>query len=209
MTQGIPIILSAPSGTGKSTIFKQLQQELPNLELSVSHTTRTPRPEERNGVDYFFIDEKEFKQKIHDGKLIEWTNVHNNFYGTSFDSVKKIQKTGNHIVLELDVHGADMLKKINFEGVYIMILPPSMEELHNRLRKRSTESEEKIKKRLETGKIEITHYLLYDYVITNKSIEESVKKIMNIIRAEESRSFRYIPSSEDIKKILSAGKVKH
>ena len=198
--------MSAPSGTGKSTISKQLRLELPNLKFSISHTTRPVRPKEQDGIDYFFVSKNEFEQKIDNKEFLEWANVHGNYYGTTLDSVRKIQNMGNHIVIELDVQGANILRKINFEGVFIMILPPSFEELRKRLKKRSTESDEKIQKRLEVGKKEITHYPSYDYVVTNDDVKKSVQTILNIIKAEEQRSYRYTPTAKDIVEALQIKK---
>tara|TARA_B100000686_G_C16525305_1_gene829403 strand:- start:251 stop:880 length:630 start_codon:yes stop_codon:yes gene_type:complete len=204
MRQGISIVISAPSGTGKSTIFKQLRKKLPNVEFSISHTTRPARPGEKDGIDYFFISQHEFERKIEDGAFIEWANVHGYYYGTSFDSVHKIRSLESHILIELDVKGVAALKRINFNGIYIMIMPPSLKELYNRLSKRSTESDEEIKRRLAVGKVEITHYPTYDYVVTNNEVNESVNIILQIIGAEEHRSSRYIPTASDIIEVLQS-----
>ena len=208
MEHGIPIILSGPSGIGKSTIIKHLRQELPNVTFSVSHTTRPVRPGEQNGIDYFFVSEKNFEKKIDGGEFMEWANVHGNYYGTTFDSINQTRNMGNHIFIELDVQGVNTLRKIKFDGIYIMILPPSLEELRNRLKKRSTESDEIIEKRLEVGKQEITQYQIYDYIVTNRDVKESVNAILEIIRTEKRRSSRFIPTADDIAKILPSRKDK-
>ncbi len=200
--EGLPIIISAPSGTGKTTTCKLLKEKLSNLKIATSHTTRKIREGEWQGVDYFFISQEEFKAKIENKDFLEWAQVHTEFYGTSFEAVEKHQKNGFDILLELDVQGVDSLRKLNFAGIYILILPPSVEEMTNRLRKRGTETEESIERRLKTGKEEIKNYKKYDYVITNYEVEETVESILSIIRAEKSRVDRYTPTSEDIKELL-------
>ena len=203
MKSGIPIIVSAPSGTGKSTVCKILRERIPDLKFSVSYTTRDPRPTETNGVDYFFVTEAQFKKRIQNGVFLEWTKVHSNFYGTAFESVHEAHKLDQPILLEVDVKGVEALRKTNFEGVFIMIIPPSIKELRKRLDIRSTESKDKIEQRIEVGKNEISQYGLYDYVVINHTVENTVQLILSIISAEEVRSSRFSPPSKDIAEILS------
>ncbi len=203
MTQkGLPIIISAPSGTGKTTTCKRLIQEMPDLRIATSHTTRKIRDGEIDGVDYFFISKKEFETKKNNNGFLEWAQVHTEYYGTSFESIEKPQQEGLDILLELDVQGVDSLRNMKFKGSYILILPPSIEEITKRLRKRGTETEESIERRVNTGKEEIKKYKEYDYVITNFNVEETVKSILAIVQAEKSRVARYIPTSNDIKELL-------
>lgn len=203
MTQkGLPIIISAPSGTGKTTTCKRLIQEMPDLRIATSHTTRKIREGETNGKDYFFISKNEFETKRDNKDFLEWAKVHTEYYGTSFESIEKPQKEGFDILLELDVQGVDSLRNMKFNGVYILILPPSIEEMTKRLRKRGTETEESIERRVNTGKEEIKNYKKYDYVITNFDVEETVESILSIVHAEKSRVSRYIPTSNDIKELL-------
>ena len=199
---GLPIIISAPSGTGKTTACKRLKQRLPNLKIATSHTTRKIRKGECQGVDYFFISKEEFESKKNNNDFLEWAKVHTEYYGTSFESIDKHRQNGFDILLELDIQGVNSLRNMNFEGIYIMILPPSIEEMTKRLKKRGTETEDDIERRLKTGKEEIKVYNKYDYVITNFEVEETVESILSIIRAEKSRVIRYIPPSEDIKELL-------
>ena len=199
---GLPIIISAPSGTGKTTACKRLKQRLPNLKIATSHTTRKIRKGECQGVDYFFIPKEEFESKKNNNDFLEWAKVHTEYYGTSFESIDKHRQNGFDILLELDIQGVNSLRNMNFEGIYIMILPPSIEEMTKRLKKRGTETEDDIERRLKTGKEEIKVYKKYDYVITNFEVEETVESILSIIRAEKSRVIRYIPPSEDIKELL-------
>ena len=203
MTQkGLPIIISAPSGTGKTTTCKRLIQEMPDLRIAISHTTRKIREAETNGTDYFFISKKEFETKRDKKDFLEWAQVHTEYYGTSFESLEKLHQEGYDILLELDVQGVDSLRNMKYDGVYIFILPPSIEEMTKRLRIRGTETEESIERRVNTGKEEIKKYKKYDYVITNFNVEETVKLILAIIQAEKSRFYRYIPTSNDIKELL-------
>ena len=203
MTQkGLPIIISAPSGTGKTTTCKRLIQEMPDLRIATSHTTRKIREGETNGTDYFFISKKEFETKRDNKDFLEWAQVHTEYYGTSFESLEKLHQEGYDILLELDVQGVDSLRNMKYDGVYIFILPPSIEEMTKRLRIRGTETEESIERRVNTGKEEIKKYKKYDYVITNFNVEETVKLILAIVHAEKSRFYRYIPTSNDIKELL-------
>ena len=203
MTQkGLPIIISAPSGTGKTTTCKRLIQEMPDLRIATSHTTRKIREGETNGTDYFFISKKEFETKRDNKDFLEWAQVHTEYYGTSFESLEKLNQEGYDILLELDVQGVDSLRNMKYDGVYIFILPPSIEEMTKRLRIRGTETEESIERRVNTGKEEIKKYKKYDYVITNFNVEETVKLILAIVHAEKSRVYRYTPTSNDIKELL-------
>ena len=203
MTQkGLPIIISAPSGTGKTTTCKRLIQRMPNLKIATSHTTRKIRDGETVGVDYFFISKKQFETKRDNKDFLEWAQVHNEYYGTSFESIEKPQQEGFDILLELDVQGVDSLRSMKFNGVYIFILPPSIEEMTKRLRKRGTETEESIEIRVNTGKEEIKNYKKYDYVITNFDVEETVESILGIVQSEKLRVSHYIPTSDDIKELL-------
>ena len=203
MTQkGLPIIISAPSGTGKTTTCKRLIQRMPNLKIATSHTTRKIRDGETVGVDYFFISKKEFETKRDNKDFLEWAQVHTEYYGTSFESIEKPQQEGFDILLELDVQGVDSLRSMKFNGVYIFILPPSIEEMTKRLRKRGTETEESIEIRVNTGKEEIKNYKKYDYVITNFDVEETVESILGIVQSEKLRVSHYNPTSDDIKELL-------
>jgi len=201
--KGLPIIISAPSGTGKTTTCKRLIQKMPDLRIATSHTTRKIRDGEIDACDYFFVSKKEFETKRDNKDFLEWALVHKEYYGASFESIEKPQQDGFDILLELDVQGVDSLRSMKFNAVYILILPPSIEELTKRLRKRGTETEESIERRVNTGKEEIKNYKKYDYVITNFDVEETVESILAIVSAEKSRVSCYIPTSNDIKELLS------
>ena len=199
---GLPIIISAPSGTGKTTTCKRLKERFPALKIAISHTTRKIRDGELEGVDYYFISNKEFEAKREKNQFLEWAKVHTEYYGTSFETIEKHRQKGFDILLELDIQGVNSLRKMDFEGVYILLLPPSIEEMTKRLRKRGTETEESIERRIKTGKEEIKSYKKYDYIITNFEVEETVDSILAIVRAEKSSVIRYVPTSEDIKDIM-------
>ena len=199
---GLTIIISAPSGTGKTTTCKRLKERFPTLKIAISHTTRKIRDGEVEGVDYYYISKKEFEAKREKSQFLEWAQVHREYYGTSFETIEKHRQKGFDILLELDIQGVNSLRKMDFEGVYILLLPPSIEEMAKRLRKRGTETEESIERRIKTGKEEIKNYKKYDYIITNFEVEETVDSILAIVRAEKSSVIRYVPTSEDIKEIM-------
>ena len=201
--EGIAYIISAPSGTGKSTVCKILLDRLANLKISVSHTTREARPAEAHGKDYFFASEEEFKKKIEEDAFIEWAKVHNNYYGTTKESIEKIKNNGYDVIVEIDVQGAETLRDKGFEGVYIFLLPPSLKELKNRLTKRSTETMEKIEQRMNVAEKEIAEYKNYYYIVTNFEVEDTVCKLSAIMQAEKQKMFRYVPTSPDLESIIN------
>ena len=206
MTQeGLPIIISAPSGAGKTTLRRALKQRLPNLAFSVSHTTRPPRENEQDGVDYHFIAKEKFLGMTGQDEFLEWAQIHDNYYGTARKNIERTLQKGKDLILELDVQGVETLRNLKYQGVYIFILPPSMEELEKRLAGRGTESDNQIKQRLEAGKQEIAKIHLYDYVVTNMNVDQSVDIILAIVLAEKNRMRRYQPDCPDIRKIIESG----
>ena len=204
-TKGIAFILPAPSGTGKTTAGKCIREILPDLKFAVSNTTRSARQGERDGVDYYFVSQDEFDQMVSRDEFLEWAKVHDHSYGTSFKTVQDNTDSGNDILVELDVQGAESLRESNFSGIFVFLLPPSLAELTKRLENRGTEKEEVIRKRLEIGKAEIPKYHLYDYVLTNYEVEDTAQGLLAIIRAENSRVECYQPTSEDIENLLTKG----
>ncbi len=205
MRKGVSLILSAPSGAGKTTICKALRGHLPDLKFAVSHTTRDMRKGEVEGVDYFFVSQNDFEAKINNKELLEWAKVHDRFYGTSFQSAENPLNNGYDTLLELDIQGVKALRDMEYPGIYILIFPPSIEELESRLRKRGTDTEEHIQLRINTGKKEIKKYKMYDYVLTNYVVEDTVNFILAILQAEKSRAHLYTPTSSDIKDLLQNG----
>ena len=205
MTQeGIPIILSAPSGAGKTTLCQALKKRLPDLHFSISHTTRAPRINEQDGVDYHYVSKKTFLEMIENNEFLEWAKIHGNYYGTSKQNIEDTLQKGKDLILELDVQGVEALRALKYQGVYIFILPPSLEELQKRLIGRGTEADSEIKQRLEVGRDEITKSHLYDYAVINADVDESVETLLSIIRAEKTRMSRYQPDCPEIRKIIES-----
>lgn len=181
--RGIIFVISAPSGTGKTTLCERLLKILPDLKMSISHTTRQPRPYEKNGIDYFFVDEKSFKKMIANDEFIEWAEVYGNFYGTSKKVIFDLIKEGYDILLDIDTQGAKNIRKLYPDSVLIFILPPSLEELEKRLLLRN-EDRDIIDKRLSKASQEISQYKFYDYIVINDSIEKALNDLLCIIYAE-------------------------
>ena len=191
MENGNLFIISAPSGTGKTTILKKIIAEMANVAFSVSHTTRAPRPGEQEGVDYFFIDKDTFADMRQQDLFLEWAEVHGNLYGTSSRAVADVTEQGLDLILDIDVQGARQVKKkLGAKGVFIFIAPPSLEELASRLAGRSTETEAVIATRLQNAKQEMKSITQYDYIIVNDTIAEAVEILKSVIIAERSRKRR-------------------
>jgi guanylate kinase len=182
--QGKLIVISAPSGTGKTTIVKHLLERNRNWVRSVSYTTRAARPGEKHGRDYFFIDVKDFKAKQKKGFFLESANVFGAFYGTSREFVLDVIRLGKNVVLAIDVQGMKQIRKAlsgDLPAVSIFIMPPTLEELRIRLEKRKTETQEKLDERLKVARDEIGQKNLYDFEVVNQEIDTAVKKIEEII----------------------------
>ena len=177
------IIVSAPSGAGKTSVIRRLMQAGLGLEFSVSAASRPPRPNEINGRDYFFISAEEFREKINKGELLEWQEVYKDqYYGTLKSEVERIWKTGHHVLFDLDVQGGMNLKKMFPENsLSLFIMPPSLEELEKRLRLRSTENEESLSKRLEKAGNEITFSVNFDIIIINDILEDAVSQAIQAV----------------------------
>lgn len=176
------VVLSGPSGVGKSTIIKQLLED-PRYGLSVSATTRAPRPGEKDGVDYWFITREEFERRIRAGEFLEYAVVHGqNMYGTLRSEVERLTALGRVVLLDIDVQGARLVRKTGL-GVYVFIMPPSIDELMRRLDGRHTETADVIARRLETAKAEIAAKNEYDHVVVNDRLETSVAEIRAIVES--------------------------
>jgi guanylate kinase len=186
--KGKLFVISAPSGAGKTTLCDTLRKNFENLEYSVSYTTRKPRPDETNGIDYFFITEEEFKKMIDENIFIEWAKVHGNYYGTSRAFIEQSINSGKNILLDIDPQGARKLKKSVDEGIFIFIVAPSLKALKDRLLKRRTESEEILKLRLENAKNEVKLFKEYDYIILNNNFEKAYRELESIYIAEHLRT---------------------
>jgi len=198
--KGLLIVISAPSGTGKTTLTHMLLKEFPDMEFSVSYTTRKPRPGEVNGKDYFFVDRETFEKMIEEGDFLEWAEVYGNLYGTSKSQVLKALNEGKDILLDIDTQGALQVKKNFPEAVLIFILPPSFKELERRLRSRGTDDEETIEKRLKIARVEVERAPLYDYIVVNDRLEKAYEKLKSIVIAEKCRTERLKDQFEKVVK---------
>ena len=176
-------IISAASGAGKTTIVKELLKKCSNLKVSISHTTRKPRPSEVNGKDYFFTEITEFEKMIEEGLFLEYAHCHGNFYGTSKKSVNSLLENGNDVILEIDWQGAQSIKKIFPEAVSIFIMPPSLEILKERLIERNQDSLEVIETRMQSAEEEISHANEFDYVTINEELTDTVSELVRLFTA--------------------------
>jgi len=180
--QGKLVVVSAPSGTGKTTLCARLLQEIPELVLSISTTTRKPRGQEQHGVEYFFIPEDEFKRLISADRFAEWAHVHGNYYGTTKDFVEEAFARGQSLLLDIDVQGAESLRKAYPDRIVTVFLqPPNMEELERRLRARGTDGEESIQKRLRNAVEEIKHAGRFDHVVVNDRFDHAYLELATIV----------------------------
>lgn len=188
MRKGLLILISGPSGTGKGTVCDLLRQKHPEISYSISATTRQPRPGEQDGVNYYFYTKKKFQEMIDQGQLLEWAEVYGNFYGTPKQKVLDRLEAGEDILLEIDTQGALNVMKVMPEGLFIFLLPPSLEELAARLKGRGTETEESLHRRLGAAVDEIKLATKYRYVVVNDKVEDAQETIAKIIEAEHHRS---------------------
>ncbi len=184
---GLLIVLSGPSGAGKGTLCLELLRQQPSIQYSVSATTRAPRPGEVDGVSYFFRTREEFEVMIENQELLEWAEFCGNFYGTPHFAVEQCIQAGKDVILEIEIQGALQVKERFPQGVFIFIVPPSIDVLSERIHKRATESEEVIQKRLAKAVHEMEYLTEYDYVVVNDKILAGVDKLRSILVAEKCR----------------------
>ncbi|MBW2544211.1 MAG: guanylate kinase [Deltaproteobacteria bacterium] len=189
-TQGLLIVISAPSGAGKTTICKGLLDEFPDLRFSVSCTTRPPRKGEKDGEDYHFISVKDFKGRIEKGEFVEWEEIYGHFYGTSKKDLENLIQKGHDIILDIDTKGAGNVRARYPEGVFVFIMPPSVEILRERLKKRGSETDDIIKMRFDRAMEEMLENEWYDYVIFNDILCNSVDVMRSVYIAEKNRKSR-------------------
>jgi len=182
---GVMIVLSSPSGAGKTTLVKMLS-ELDNFEISISHTTRQPRPSETSNKDYFFVNEVEFKRLIKNDEFLEYAKVFNNFYGSTRTPVIDKLNKGKNVLFDIDWQGADQIKnkKLDYKLVTFFILPPSKEELFERLSNRDMKDKLIVEERMKQFERDVLHWINYDYVVINNNLEKCFSKINNLIEAE-------------------------
>ncbi|NPA49335.1 MAG: guanylate kinase [Thermodesulfobacteria bacterium] len=191
MRRGLVLVVSAPSGAGKTTLCQRLLATDHQISFSISYTTRKPRPGERHGVDYFFVDEETFQRMVDQGAFLEWARVHDHFYGTAQEQVEEVLKSGRDVLLDIDVQGAlQVREKLGQDAVLVFILPPSLEELERRLRARGTEDERTLKRRLSVAREEIAKATEFDYLVLNDDLEEAFDHFYAVLKAERQRTFR-------------------
>jgi len=203
--RGLMFILSSPSGAGKTTLSRLLKQNDSNLVMSVSYTTRQKRPNESDGIDYFFVNEKEFEKKIDEKYFYEYAEVFGNYYGTPRKKVEDALVKGKDVLFDIDWQGTRRLTaKARDDIVSVFILPPSLRELERRLKSRGQDSDTVIKKRMSRANDEISHWDEYDYVIINDSIDASLQKILYILKAERLKRKRQKTMSEFVTQLLKS-----
>lgn len=193
------IVLSSPSGGGKSSICRALLHAYPDLEYSISTTSRPPRPDEVNGRDYDFVSEEEFHRLIEQGVFYEWARVHGNFYGTRRDLVAEKLSRGKSVVMDLDVIGGLNIKKQDDKALLVFVLPPSLKVLEERLRNRNTDDEDIIRTRIKNARNEINFAEKYDYAVVNVDLQHTIATIRKIVDSERhsAKHQRVIITGED------------
>jgi len=190
--KGILFILSGPSGVGKGTVRKKLFEKATDLKYSISMTTRQMRPGEQEGIDYFYKSKEEFEQLIQEGELLEYAKYVDNYYGTPRRYVEEMLNQGFNVFLEIEVQGALQVKQSFPEGIFIFLIPPSLEELKNRIVGRGTETEDLVMNRLQEAQKEIKMMEEYNYIVVNDHVDKAVNKVLSIIESEHCRKDRVI-----------------
>lgn len=203
MTKGLMLVFSGPSGVGKDTVLRELLRQCENTRLSVSATTRSPRPGETNGKDYYFVTRQRFQEMIANGEMLEHAEYCGNFYGTPIGPVNEWCDKGYDVILEIEVQGGAQIKQKHPDCVSVFLLPPSLSVLESRLRQRASDSEEVIQKRLESACNEISEAKHYDYLIVNDTVDHAVEQIRAILCVEKLRFDR---ADSNIERMLNDAK---
>ena len=188
--EGLLYIVSAPSGTGKTTLLKRVMDYFPDIRFSISYTTRPPRPDEMDGRDYHFISPQHFQQMVEKGAFAEWAEVLGNRYGTALNSIRESRSQGVDLILDIDSQGARQMKERFDEGIFIFILPPSLKILEQRLKARGVDEQEVIQFRVTKARDEMEQARWYNYIIVNDRVEEAAEQLKSIIIAERCRRER-------------------
>ena len=199
-TRGSIIVISAPSGAGKSTLVRHLMASLPTLTFSISHTTRLPRPGERNGRDYFFVSPGRFERMAAAGDFIEWAEVFGNLYGTSWKQLRAAQERGADVLLDIDVQGHRQVRRCLPEALSVFVLPPSFQVLERRLRNRRSEAPEAIEKRLTTARKEIASWPEYDYLVVNNRLSRATQDLRAVVSTARLRRQNQEEHAQEISK---------
>lgn len=188
--EGLLFVLSGPSGVGKNTVLKEVLAKRPDLTYSISATTRPPRGQEVDGVNYYFLTEEQFLAERQQNGFLEWAEIYGHYYGTPKKQVLALLQKGQHVILDVDIQGAAQIRQNYANAVLIFLYPPSIAELIRRLRERNTEDEEAIRKRLAYIEKELAAVEFYDYVVVNDHLDEACMRVESIINAEEVRVTR-------------------
>jgi guanylate kinase len=188
--QPLIVVVSAPSGAGKTTLCQETARRVPRLVHSVSYTTRAPRPDEQDERDYHFVDEATFRKMIEAGDFAEWAAVHGHLYGTSRLLLEKQFAEGLDVILDIDTQGAAILRRVYSGAAFVFVVPPTFALLETRLRQRRSDSQQEIRQRLARAREELQHYREYRYIVVNDIFDDAVKQLCSIITAERSRSDR-------------------
>ncbi len=193
------LIISSPSGAGKTTLCNRLRAEFPDIAFSVSHTTRPPRANERDGREYHFVDVPTFRGLIDDGAFVEWAEVHGNLYGTSIREVERARASGaSGVLFDIDFQGARQIRARVPDAVAVFVLPPSIDELERRLRGRASDDEAVVQRRLAKARDEIANYALFDYLIVNDDLARSYDRLRAVVLAERARRTRKAMLAESL-----------
>ena len=191
-------VVSGPSGSGKSTLIREVREKILDLGYSISHTSRPPRGQEKNGVEYHFVSKENFQKMIDNGDFVEWAEVYQDLYGTSVSSLRSQITVGLDVIMDIDVQGARNIKEYFKEAVLIYALPPSLEVLEKRLRERGTDDEKAIRKRLKKAAKEIKNCVSYDYLLFNDELDQAVEELKSIVVAERCRRSVRLPKVQTL-----------
>jgi len=202
MTHGNLFVIAAPSGTGKTSLVKALVEETPGIVVSISHTTRAPRPGEQHGVNYFFIKEDEFRRMIERGEFLEYATVFGEFYGTSYRFVEATLKKGIDVVLEIDWQGMQQIKTVVPSSITIFILPPSLENLKDRLVKRNQDKPSVIEERLMDARETVSHIHEFDFLVINDDFSHALRDLTLLVEAHRLRQSNQAQKYADLLQVL-------
>lgn len=196
--KGLLFVVSAPSGTGKTTLCRAMVRIFPELHYSISYTTRPPRPGDADGRDYYFVSPEVFQEMINRDEFAEWAEIYGYRYGTSRSLLERFSREGRDVILDLDGQGARQMRNKDLQGIFIFLLPPSWAELKRRLARRQTEGPKALKERLRMAKVEMAEARWYDYVIINDEIKKAEEQLQAIILSEHCRRVRMAEALEEM-----------